>query len=273
MATTEKETGTEGAFPRRDRLGLRHCLVWVLGCALGFAAYRGMMPPRFMPMMKIRVLSGAYNLSMGCAFGTMLMGTGVLAHRRLRGDASCPGLPGHWLLVFGVTAALADATGVVVFRGLYAAWFPPDAHLWAYWLPYRMARNPDLAGMYSQCAGWGVGAVAALAFCWHLRRRVPWSWYTVFLAFLLTAVVLALGSITVTALFHGPARWGPAIVWYRSAIHVFAGLVLLDALMILAAIARDHACRRRADGLHWAGVASWLTVASMQLIAYSLLRR
>jgi hypothetical protein len=218
---------------------------------------------------KTRILSWAYNLAMGSAFGTMLAGTGVLAYRRLRGDRSYPGLPGHWLLIFGLTAALADVAAVVVFRLLLAAWFPPDSSMWAYWLPYRMAQNrPDLAGMYSQCVGWGLGAVAALAFCWHLRRRVRWNWYAAFLAFLLTGVVFAAGAICVTIMFYGPARWGPALVWYRNSIHLYAGLVLLDALTILAAIACDHGCRRPADGLHWAGVASWLTVASMQVVTY-----
>ena len=243
-------------------------MVWVLGCALGFAAYRGMMPPWPMPV-KIRALSWAYNLAMGAAFGTILTGAGVLVYRRLRGDMSYPCLPGHWLLMFGLAAALADAVAVVVFRSLLAAWYSPDTHLWAYWLPYRMARNrPDLAGMYSQCVGWGLGAVAALAFCWHLRRRVRWNWYAVFLSFLLTGAVLAAGSITVTVMFYGPAGWGPALVWYRNSIHLYAGLILLDTLTILVAIARDHWCRRPADGLHWAGVAAWLAVASMQAVTY-----
>src|SRR4029077_8691686 len=127
------------------------------------------MPPWPMSM-QTRVLSWAYNLAMGSAFATMLTGTGALVRRRLRGDESYPSLPGHWLLVFGLAAALADAAAVVVFRCLFSAWFTPDTNLWVYWLPYRMARSvPDLAGMFSQCVGWGVGAVAALAFCWHLR--------------------------------------------------------------------------------------------------------
>jgi hypothetical protein len=150
---------TEGSSCRGHQLGVSHLMVWVLGCALGFAAYRGLMPPWPMPM-KTRILSWAYNLAMGSAFGTILTGTGVLVYRRLRGDRSYPCLPGHWLLFFGLAAALADAAAVVVFRSLLAAWFSPNAYLWAYWLPYQMARNrPNLAGMYSQCVGWGLGAM------------------------------------------------------------------------------------------------------------------
>ncbi|AGA29961.1 hypothetical protein Sinac_5839 [Singulisphaera acidiphila DSM 18658] len=115
---------TENSSRRGNQVGVRHLTAWVLGCALGFAAYRGLMPPWPMPV-KTRILSGAYNLAMGSAFGTMLTGTGVLISRRLQGDQSYPGLPGHWLLIFGLAAALADVAAVVVFRLLLTAWFPP----------------------------------------------------------------------------------------------------------------------------------------------------
>lgn len=259
---------TEDSSHRGNQVGVRHLAAWVFGCALGFAAYRGLMPPWPMPV-KTRILSGAYNLAMGSAFGTILTGTGVLISRRLRGDRSYPDLPGHWLLIFGLAAALADIAAVVVFRLLLIAWSPHNTSMWAYWLPYRMAQNrPDLAGMYSQCVGWGLGTVAALTFCWHLRRRVQWNWYTAFLVFLLTGMVLAAGAICVTVMFYGPARWGPALVWYRNSIHLYASFLLLGTLAILAAIARDYVCRRPADGLHWAGVAAWLAVGSIQVVTY-----
>jgi hypothetical protein len=71
------------------RLRVGHLLVWTLGCAVGFAAYRWLTPPWPMPT-RTRALSGAYNLLMGVAFGTLLAGAGVLAYRRGRGDRSCP---------------------------------------------------------------------------------------------------------------------------------------------------------------------------------------
>ena len=154
------------------RLRISHLLVWTLGCAVGFAAYGWLTPPWPMPP-KTQFLSGAYNLLMGVALGTLLAGAGVLAYRRGRGDRSYPSLPGHWLLLFGIGAALADGVAVVVFRCLIAAWFPPDNHLTVYWLAYRLALNgPDLPGMFHQCVGWGLGTVIVLAFLWRLKRPV-----------------------------------------------------------------------------------------------------
>jgi hypothetical protein len=261
-------TNTDVRSHRKNRPGIVHMMAWTLGCGLGFAAYRGLSPPWTMPA-ATRPLSWAYNLVMGAALGTILTGAGVLAYRRSRGDRSYPVLPGHWLLLFGLAAPLANAAAVVVFRRLLAAWFPPGTQLSAYWLPFRMARNgPDLAGMYSQCAGWGLGVVAALVFCCHLRGRVRWPWYAVFLAFLLTGVVLATGAICVTALSYGRLGWGPARVWFRRSIDVYAGFFVLGTLAILTAVDRDRRFRRPTDGLHWAGVAAWLAIAAMQLTAY-----
>ena len=182
-------------------------------------------------------------------------------------------MPGHWLLLFGVAAAVADAVAFVVHRVLLSMWYPRDVYLTAYWLPHLLARRgPDPAGMYNQCVGWGLGAVAALAFCWHLRSRLPRPWFAVFLVFLLTAAVLAGGAITVTLMSYGPSGWRPALAWFRAAIHLFAGFVALGALAIIVAVACD--CRRRdpTDGLHRAGIAAWLAIATIQLSLYSMIR-
>ena len=261
--------GTTDSSRRGNQLGLRHLMAWVLGCALGFAAYRGMMPPWPMPV-KIRILSWAYNLAMGSAFGTILTGAGVLVYRRLRGDMSYPCLPGHWLLMFGLAAALADAVAVVVFRSLLAAWHASDTHLWAYWLPYHMARNrPDLAGMVQPVRRMGRGGRGRLGV---LLAPAPTG-----------AVELVRRVPRIPAHWGGPRsgvdqRHGHVVRPRR--VGTRSGLVpKLDPplrwahpdrprLTILVAIARDHWCRRPADGLHCAGVTAWLTVASIQAVTY-----
>jgi hypothetical protein len=253
--------------------GIVQMMAWIFGCGLGLAAYR-VLSPWWTMHGAMGILSGVYDLVMGTALGTILTGSGLLAYRRARGDRSYPGLPGHWLLLFGLAAAMANAAAVLVFRTLLAAWYPPGVYLSAYWLPYRMARNgPDLAGMYSQCVGWGLGAAAALGFCWHIRGHVRRPWLVIFLLFLLTSVMLAAGSIGVTVLAYGPSGWGPARVWYRYAIHAYAGSIVLGGLAVLAAVARDRSSRRPADGLHWAGVAAWMAIGAMQLIIYVIIMR
>lgn len=162
-----------------------------------------------------RMLSGAYNLLMGVALGTLLTGAGAVAYRRGRGDRSYPSLPGHWLLLFGIAAALADGLAIVVYRFLLAAWFPPDTYLSVYWLAYRLARNgPDLPGMFHQCVGWGLGTVIALMFLWSLRRQLNRAWLAVFFAFFLAAGVLSVGAIVTTMGAFRPFRrvWTPRVV-------------------------------------------------------------
>jgi hypothetical protein len=260
--------GTQATSRRGFQWSIGHLMAWTVGCALGFGAYGALSPPWQLPP-KTFILGWAYNLTMGAAFGTILTGAGIMAYRRWRGDRSYPFLPGHWLLTFGVAAALADAVAVVVFRSLLRAWFPPGTHLSAYWLPYRMAVNgPELAGMYNQCVGWGLGAAAALAFCWHLRGRLSRPWFAVFLVFLLASAMLAAVGMSVTVLFYSRPAWGLALVWFRYAMHIYVGFILLGALTILAAIALDRWSQRATDGLHWAGVAAWLAIASIQAAVY-----
>jgi hypothetical protein len=218
----------------------------------------------------MRILSGTYNLLMGVAFGTLLAGSGVLAYYRGQGNRSYPSLPGHWLLLFGMAAALADGVAVVVFRSLAAAWFSPGDYITVYWLAYRMARNPNLPGMFHQCVGWGLGSVLALAFFWGLKRRLSWPWRAVFLAFFLTAGVLAAGAIVSTISAYGPSGWSGPLLWYRQAIHLYAGFVVLCTALILLAVLRDRFSGILADGLHWTGVAAWLTIAVAQGTLYAI---
>src|SRR5689334_8091256 len=101
MATLAKRSPGD----RGSRLRVVHLLGWTLGCALGFAAYQGLTPRL---NLQVQSFGEAYNAVMGMAFGTILAGAGVLAHRRWRGDTTVPSLPGHWLLLFGIAAAFAN---------------------------------------------------------------------------------------------------------------------------------------------------------------------
>ncbi len=101
------------------------------------------------------VLRGAYNLVMGAAFGTFLAGSAIYCrHRRWRGDRRLSPLPGHWLLIFGLAAALADGAAIALYRPMVAVLGESMRSSRVYWLPYRLSRRPTLPGLYHQSVGW-----------------------------------------------------------------------------------------------------------------------
>ena len=68
---------------------------------------------------------------------------------------------------------------------------------------------------------------------------------------------------------YGPSAWSVPLVWYRRAIHLYAGFILLCTVTILLAIARDRFAGTFGDGLHWTGVTAWLTIALIQGTLYA----
>ena len=247
------------------RFRVVHLQVWTLGCALGFVAYQAIAPP-LNPRNSYLVL--AYNLVMGMSLGTILSGAAILSARRWRGDRQTPSLPGHWLLLFGLAAALADGVAIVVYRLIkYPFENPPTA----YWIPFHLALHPNLTGVYQQAVGWGLGAVASLAFCWLLRRRVPRLWLAVFLGFFLMAAVLAGGHIFAIIQAHRAASLSVIGPWCRVSVHLYAQSIGLCAFVVLVAVIWGMRRRSPTDGLHWLGITTWLAIASVQTIIYNCL--
>ncbi len=250
---------------RNPRFRVGHLQIWILGFALGFGAYQAIKPaftPRTYP------LGLAYNLMMGVSFGTILSGGAILSARRWRGDPQTPMLPGHWLLEFGLAAALADGAAILLYslvRGPYDN--PPIA----YWTPFHMAKSPNLTEVYHQATGWGLGVLASLAFCWHLRRRLPWHWLAVFLGFLLAAMILAGGHLLTAIQVHRTGNIRVIGQWCRRSVHVYGAAIGLCALAVLAAAIWDLRRRSSTDGLHWLGICAWLAIALIQIIIYKIL--
>src|SRR4051794_5860188 len=58
---------------REPRLRMGHLMIWVFGCAVGFAAYQSVTPRRS-PALSSLILVSGYSLAMGTAFGTILTG-------------------------------------------------------------------------------------------------------------------------------------------------------------------------------------------------------
>jgi hypothetical protein len=142
------------------RLRMGHLLLWVVGCAIGFAERRSLTPTN-LPTDRVRVMVFSSNVAWGMALGTIFTGCALLAYRRWRGDTDYPSRAGHWLLLRGLAV---DAT-------------------WS-------------ASAYSRLSLSARGSIVLmvdLAFLWGLRRRLPRHWVAVFLVSSILAAVRAVG--------------------------------------------------------------------------------
>src|SRR5262245_22800443 len=106
---------TQAMARREPPLRMGHLMIWVFGCAVGFAAYQSITPRRI-PALSSLILVSGYSLAMGTAFGTILTGCAMMAYRRWQGDSSYPSRAGHWLLLFGLAAAVADVAAVEAYQ-------------------------------------------------------------------------------------------------------------------------------------------------------------
>lgn len=237
-----------------------HTIGLVIGCALGFATYRGLTPPL---NAAFRSFGHSYDMVMGVALGLILNGGVTLAWRRWRGDGAALSQPGHWLLAFGWAAALAAGGAIGAYYGWYrlshATIDPP------HWVQVDQAWTPSVPGLRHQMVGWGLGSAAALAFCGVSFHRLRWHWWALFL-------VAALGSL---AFFAGYTAalfdfWGRAVAisWCKESAHLYGKLVAIGLLLLVFAVTRDVWQGQRGDGLHWTGIAAWTIILTMQLALY-----
>jgi hypothetical protein len=272
MAASDDETSA-GLAPL---LRIAHLLCWTVASALGFAAYHGI-TPKLGPNAP-RVFLGVYDSVMGLALGTILTGVGIMAYRHWRRGMSYPSLPGHWLLMLGLAAAIANGVAIAVFHFLTSLYYPPSK--WppgtvylpeAFLVQFLISRYPDVIGVYHQAIGWGIGAATALALSWHLHRRLSRPWLAVFLVFGLAAATLSAGHVRSLIRVQYSSTLRPISYWCLQSAHVYARFILLGTFVILAALAWDVRSRARADGLHWAGVATWLVTAALQYATYRLI--
>jgi hypothetical protein len=249
---------------REPRLKMGHLLIWIVGCAVGFAAYRSITPAGILTPRALAIVTG-YNLVMGTAFGTILTGCGLLAYRRWQGDTSDPSRAGHWLLLFGLAAAAADLAALVAYH--YADPRDPSIPLTPYLAQFQYGGASTWPTGYHQAVGWGAGAMASLGFFLALRCHLPRHWLAVFLTFSLVGAILAVGHIPF--LIH-PLHTVASVRLNRLLVHAYAGSVLLGAIAILSAIERDRRSGAPGDGLHRLGVGAWLVIASIQMLIYGI---
>ena len=151
------------------RLRMGHLLLWVIGCAIGFAERRSLTPTDLLTD-RVRVMVFSSNVAWGMALGTIFTGCALLAYRRWRGDTDYPSRAGHWLLLRGLAV---DAT-------------------WS-------------ASTYSRLSLSVRGSIVLmvdLAFFWGLRRRLPRHWVAVFLVSSILAGIRAVGFMAFDHSYH-----------------------------------------------------------------------
>lgn len=250
--------------PHDSRLRMGHLLTWIVGCAVGFSAYRSITPRGILGPRPLAVVT-SYSLAMGMACGAILTGCGLLTYRRWRSDISTPDRAGHWLLWLGLAGAAADVAAVATYNVLAARdpSIPATPYL-AQFTPGPVGFTPALC---HHAIGWDVGAAAALGFLWALRHRLGRQWLAVFLVFAIASATLAVGHITSVLLWHYGAD-NRRLNFFL--VHVYAGCVVLGALAILAAVAGDRRSGAAGDGLHRLGVGTWLAIAAIQLSIYTI---
>lgn len=146
---------------RGPQLRLGHLLIWIVGCASGLALQRQVMTMTGFANPRDRLLVIGSSILWAATLGTLLVGCGLMAYRRWRGDVLYPSRAGHWLLL----RATAEQT-----------------------VPRAM--NPLLRSINAYF--WVILAID-LAFLWGLRRRLPRHWVAVFLVSTLLAAAWAVG--------------------------------------------------------------------------------
>jgi hypothetical protein len=242
-----------------------HALTVIAGCALGLVAYRALTPRL---NARYRPLGHVYALVMGTVAGPLFAGGLVLTRRRLLRDSTAMSQPGHWLLLLGLAAVLANAAAVVAYYGWYLAVLPAEAASRPpHWVPFHVAWAPSMPEMIHQAVGWGLGAIASVALCWATWGRVRWYWWLIFLTIAVGSIILGAGHITASFLLWGRTA---TITWCRHAAHLYGKMIAVCLALLIIAVACDARQRRRGDALHWTGIATWLVIAPMQLATYFL---
>jgi hypothetical protein len=172
-----------------------HLLLWVVGCAVGFAERRPLTPID-LATGRDRVLVYSSNVAWGIGLGTILTGCILLGYRRWRGDTTYPSRAGHWLLLRSLAV---DATWTAFAHSL---------------LPLSISGLSVL--------------MVELAFLRGLRRRLPRHWVAVFLVSSIFAAIQEVGFLALTLFYHPAAAMSLGPI--RAASDLLEALVILRAV-------------------------------------------
>ena len=215
-----------------------------------------------------------YDAGMSLSFGLFVMGGFALIHRRKRGRQQNRLLPGHWLVIFGMMASLADVLALIAVLVCDAYRPPVFAHSPLFWIFHELIWRADYPALAHQIVGWGLGAVFSLGLSWFVVGRLVRAWVLVFLAFGLVASTFALSAAWGTIILMESKRPDQVLPWYRDhAASLYMGGILGCVATIFRAVALDWRNGLRTDWVHWAGVAAWLVVAVIQWNLFSTLTK
>jgi hypothetical protein len=247
-------TGVQRRGLARSGLRLGTLVLWIGGCAVGFAFYAHL---TFRVQPQYRLLSLVYNLVMGTVMGTTLTGAAQLRARSARGDATAFAYPGHWLLVLGSAVVVID---VLFTSALSTSGSTGTAG--AYWVVIEQAFAPRIDVAAHQAATWGFGMVATVVVLGLAGKRLSWAWRGLFAAY-----VLAAAYMTTTALIAMVQGVRALLAWSSRLPHNHAWILGCGAalLVLIALIPSRH---RAGDGLHWLAFAMFLATAAIQLVLY-----
>ncbi len=184
----------------------------------------------------------------------------ILARRWWQGDLAIMSQPGHWLLVFGLAAMLANAVADVP----YSAW--GVAHTAeTFWIPFRLPYARIHPTLIHQAVCWGLAGLAALMLCILSFRRLGWLWRSCFPVIFLSSFYMCAGHLAALV-----DLWGRAAIlsWCYHSGHLYAKIIVICSLIVLVAIVGDLKHERRGDFLHWTGILSCSVIAAMQLGLY-----
>ncbi len=263
-----------------SRLSILGLLAWTLATAVGIRVYQ-LIPPILGN--KFGYLPQVYVCVMGFALGTLAVGcTFLFLTHRVR---NTNWQPGHWMLMLGVASAISNGIAI----GVVAAYISPDSsyrlkdvHLAQFTM---FAYGPHSFWLVQQSVAWGLGTVAAVFWFRQLRRRVTIPWSVVAFLFVATAATIFSGNLVALFRMKFTVSTGPFVAspifdswlfwwlrwWCLRSGHVFATSVVACSIAILLAITCDVSRCLRRDWLHWMGVGTWLVVATIQLITFSVI--
>jgi hypothetical protein len=168
------------------RLRMGHLLLWIIGCAIGFAERRTIAAID-LPSYRDRVLVYGNSAVWAIALGSLFAGCSLMAYRRWRWGLAYPSRAGHWLLL-RILAIHAASLGF----GLY--------------------RVPSTAAT-------AIVLMIHLAFLRGVRRLLPRHWVAVFLV---AAINTAIRMVVFLA--YSVGYW-PSSIWRMSHISGASSLV------------------------------------------------
>ncbi len=228
------------------RLGVRHFLLWMLGCAVVMGLFDLI---RWVNHFSDNDRDVLFEVIGGIAYGTAFAGLMLGLSSCWRGH-QIASHPGHLLLYLAAMVMVLDLSLTLVLSLLARVY---DHANWLHYVDYR------------QAIGHGCGIVIVGSAL--LLMRFGYAWRLTLLPLLL---LCASQSFWHTSRLLGGDRFFVlqiGLYWYRFPNDVFVGTSIAGAVLLSVVSFSDCVIRRaRRDWLHWVGVATWIALCSPHIV-------